>query len=85
MDEDYAARMKRIEEKHEALAQSSELLHLEMLQQTRNIEKLGERVDQLTVESVANQQLIIQVMTAMQQLIGIVTAHERRIQALEGQ
>ncbi len=78
MDAEYEARMKRIEEKHEALAQSLELLHHEVMQQTRNI-------DQLTVESVANQQLIVQVMTAMQELIGIVTAHERRIQAIEGQ
>ncbi len=44
MDDDYAARMKRIEEKHEALAQSSELLHLEVLQQTRNIDRLGEEL-----------------------------------------
>ncbi len=90
MDDDDIARMKRIEEKHEALAQSSELLHHEVMQQARNIDKLGDKVDKLAdkvdklaVESAIQQKLLIEVLSAMRDLIGVVTGHERRIQNLE--
>ncbi len=70
MDADYEARMKRIEEKHEALTQSVELLAAETREQSRKLDTLIGAVSDLT--------------GAIKILADIVHAHEDRLERLEG-
>ena len=58
------------------MAQSLELLAIDVRQQ-------GENISMLSLETAAQQQLMGSVLTAMQQLIGVVTEHERRIGRIE--
>ena len=88
--DDFNERMQRLTERHEALAQSVELFQHEMRElketvtrQGENIDKLAGVVNGLTIESAAQQQTLGAVLTAMQELIGLVAGHERRIGKLE--
>ncbi len=72
----FEERLQKQAERHEALAQSLEMFAADVRQQ-------GENIDKLTVETAAQQQTLASVLTAMQQLIGVVTKHERRIGKLE--
>ncbi len=73
---DFEERLQRMVERHESLAQSLEL-------STTDVRQQGENIDKLTVATTAQQQTLVAVLTAMQELIGVVTEHERRIGKLE--
>ena len=69
-------RIEKLTERHEALAQSVELLSGDVRQQSQNIDKLGEDVRQQSRN-------IDKLVSAMTDLIAVARMHERRISDLE--
>ena len=80
---DFEERLRRQVERHEALAQSLELLTADVRELQIAVRRQGENIDKLTIETAAQQQTLGSVLAAMQELNGMVAGHKRRNGRLE--
>ncbi len=83
MDAEYEARMRRIEEKHQALAESHELFQHHMLEMQAFARVLGEKVDKQS--ETIDKLLVLDARQGerMEALIMTAELHHRRISGLE--